>query len=72
MRDCQIIGPDCTVAQFDRIYVSGKKNHFDLVPKNLEEKKALPSSGRKLGQIIKETSSDDEEEDATLKFDPNE
>lgn len=28
LRDCQIIGPDATIAQFDRVYFQGKKNHF--------------------------------------------
>jgi hypothetical protein len=36
LRDCQIIGPDCTIAQFDRVYCAGKKNHFALAPKQVD------------------------------------
>lgn len=31
LRDCQIIGPDATIASFDRVYFQGKKNHFTLL-----------------------------------------
>lgn len=31
LRDCQIVGPDATLASFDRVYFQGKKNHFTLL-----------------------------------------
>jgi hypothetical protein len=31
LRDCEIAGIDSTLAQFDRVYNSGKKNHFTLL-----------------------------------------
>lgn len=31
MRDCEITSPDATLAQFNRVYNSGKKNHFTLL-----------------------------------------
>lgn len=31
LRDCQIISSDCTIAQFNRVYNQGKKNHFTLL-----------------------------------------
>ena len=31
LRDCQVIGPDATLASFDRVYFQGKKNHFSLL-----------------------------------------
>jgi len=31
LRDCQVIGPEATIAQFDRIYFQGRKNHFTLL-----------------------------------------
>ena len=31
LRDCQIAGSDATLAQFDRIYIQGKKNHYTLL-----------------------------------------
>lgn len=31
LRDTQVIGPDCSLAQFDRVYNQGKKNHFTLL-----------------------------------------
>ena len=46
-RDCQIIGPDCTIAQFDRLYTQGRKNHFSLVPKKIVEEVRRNSTGRK-------------------------
>lgn len=30
-RDCQIISADATLAQFDRVYMQGRKNHFTLL-----------------------------------------
>ena len=30
LRDCQITGPDCTLAAFDRLYSQGRKNHYSL------------------------------------------
>jgi len=70
MRDCQIIGPDCTIAQFDRVYCQGKKNHFALAPKVVDqEKKAmsfiLSTTGRKIKRT-KEDSSDEDEDDDIL------
>jgi len=31
LRDCQVPGHDATLANFDRIYNQGKKNHFTLL-----------------------------------------
>lgn len=31
LRDCDITCPDATLAQFNRVYNSGKKNHFTLL-----------------------------------------
>lgn len=31
LRDCQVIGSDATIAQIDRVYYNGKKNHFTLL-----------------------------------------
>ena len=31
LRDCQVIGPDATLAQFDRVYFQGRKNHYTLL-----------------------------------------
>lgn len=31
LRDCQVVGPDATLAQFDRVYFQGKKNHYALL-----------------------------------------
>ena len=31
LRDTHVIAADCTLAQFDRIYSQGKKNHFTLL-----------------------------------------
>jgi len=39
LRDCQIIGSDCTIAEFDRIYNQGRKNHFTLAPKSVDQEK---------------------------------
>ena len=33
MRDCQIVGPDCTLAQFNRLFIQGRKNNYELKPK---------------------------------------
>ena len=33
LRDTQVIGSDCTIAEFDRVYNQGRKNHFSLAPK---------------------------------------
>lgn len=38
LRDCQIVGPDSTIAQFDRIYFQGTKNHFTLLGANDKQK----------------------------------
>lgn len=34
MRDCKVAGADCSLAQFDRIYNQGKKNHFTILGSN--------------------------------------
>lgn len=31
LRDCEIAAPDATLAQFNRVYNAGKKNHFTLL-----------------------------------------
>lgn len=31
LRDCQIAGSEASLAQFDRVYIQGKKNHFTLL-----------------------------------------
>jgi hypothetical protein len=31
LRDCQVTSSECTLAQFDRVYYQGKKNHFTLL-----------------------------------------
>lgn len=31
LRDCQVTSPDATIAQFNRIYNQGRKNHFTLL-----------------------------------------
>jgi hypothetical protein len=31
LRDCEIAAPDATLAQFNRLYNAGKKNHFTLL-----------------------------------------
>jgi hypothetical protein len=33
LRDTQVVGSDCTIAEFDRVYNQGRKNHFSLAPK---------------------------------------
>lgn len=60
LRDCQVIGADCTIAQFNRVYMQGKKNHFSIVPKNLKEE-MKGSTAKK--QAKKDAESSDEEED---------
>lgn len=70
LRDCQIIGPDCTLAQFDRVYCAGKKNHFALAPKQVDQRKKsmsfiLSTTGRKIKRT-KEDSSDEDEDDDIL------
>lgn len=75
MRDCQIIGPDCTLAQFDRVFNQGRKNHFALKPKQVQDAKlpSLPSTGRKkeyvkvrIGQPGVESSGDEDEEELVI------
>lgn len=31
LRDCQVIDQDATIAQFNRIYMQGSKNHYTLL-----------------------------------------
>ena len=31
LRDCQVIDQDATLAQFDRVYMQGQKNHYTLL-----------------------------------------
>lgn len=31
MRDCEVVSADCSLAQFDRVYNQGRKNHFTLL-----------------------------------------
>jgi hypothetical protein len=59
LRDCQITGPDCTLAAFDRLYSQGRKNHYSLQPKHGKEesKKIKPAEG----------SSEEEEEEVVVK-----
>jgi len=34
LRDAHVVGADCSLAQFNRIYSQGKKNHFTLLGSN--------------------------------------
>ena len=56
------------MAEFDRIYNQGKKNHFALAPKALDQDKKNTSfiqsiTGRKIKAQQKADSSDEEEDD---------
>ena len=31
LRDTHVVGADCSMAQFDRVYNQGRKNHFTLL-----------------------------------------
>lgn len=63
MRDCQITGPDCTLANFDRIYGQGRKNHYSLQPKLKEESKSSNQAVIKVSSNGQDSSDDEEEED---------
>jgi len=43
LRDCQVIGPEATIAQFDRIYYQGRKNHFSLLGQQDKHKFSMAS-----------------------------
>ena len=45
LRDCQVIGSDATIAQIDRVYYNGRKNHFTLLSQK-DKNKILMSSGK--------------------------
>lgn len=56
------------MAQFDRVYSAGKKNHFALAPKVVDqEKKAmsfiLSTTGRKIKRTKDDSSDEDEDDD---------
>ena len=34
LRDTHVVGSDCSLAHFDRIYNQGRKNHFTLLGQN--------------------------------------
>ena len=68
LRDTQVIGSDCTIAEFDRVYNQGRKNHFSLAPKAQDQDKKSASfiqsiTGRKVKLQQKVDSSDEEEDD---------
>lgn len=68
LRDTQVIGSDCTIADFDRVYNQGRKNHFSLAPKSQDQDKKNASfiqsiTGRKVKLQQKGDSSDEEEDD---------
>ena len=67
LRDTQVIGSDCTIAEFDRVYNQGRKNHFSLAPKAQDQDKKSASfiqsiTGRKV-KLQQKVDSSDEEED---------
>ena len=71
LRDCYITSSDCTLAQFDRIYHQGKKNHFTLLGASEMSKfdylygvnsEGQDNAGKK-ERDLDESSSDEEEEE---------
>jgi hypothetical protein len=78
-----VIGPDCTLAQFNRVFVQGRKNHYELKPKNPlgDPTEGGKSSHRSyLSQIkmqvsqrhrIVDSSGDEEEDEDILAEKPN-
>ena len=74
LRDTQVVGADCSLAQFDRIYNQGRKNHFTLLGASEVNKfdfiygsqgKKAPVRGAK-ERNDDSSSSDEEEEEENL------
>ena len=70
LRDCNISCADATLAQFDRIYNQGKKNHFTLLGASEVNKfdfiygnKSDPSKPVKLADEFADSSSEEDEDE---------
>ena len=74
LRDCHVVAADCSLAQFDRVYNQGRKNHFTLLGASEVNKfDFIYETKDKNGQVrgVKErnddsSSSDEEEEEENL------
>ena len=73
LRDTKVIGPDCSLAQFDRVYNQGKKNHFTLLGQSEVNKFDFIYSSKGQNKTVKgvkdhddSSSSDEEEEEENL------
>jgi len=70
LRDSLVIGPDCSLAQFNRIYSQGRKNHFTLLGSSEVNKFDFIYSSKDNKETVKngkdrgdESSSEEEEEE---------
>lgn len=70
LRDSYVIGPDCSLAQFNRIYSQGRKNHFTLLGSSEVNKFDFIYGSKDSKQVTPgvkdrgdESSSDDSEEE---------